>query len=210
MQIQKNNYNPQFGARFAANCAGLKLYKITDRSDFRFLRELPSKININELMPNMTKTEADRWHEMLDYAVDRANISGNITYIETYKNKPCGLITYYPEKNTTTLDCICTWPIEVGKKVQLAGKTLFYQLFNDFQNLRGKKIKLDAITNGPYNVIKKYEQLGFKKTSNVHPTKTEMEIQAQKVKESLNRIENILDYEAGTQEKIDLFRELDI
>lgn len=209
MQLQSNNYNPQFGARYIANCQGLKLYKLTDRNDLKFLRNLQGNINMAELMPNLSKQETDRWHEMLEYAVINAHTPGNTTYIETCNNKPCGIITYSTNKNTTSLDCICTWPIETGKKVAQAGKTLFYQLFKDFQELHGKKIKLEAITNGPYNTVNKYEQLGFKKTSNVHPTKIEMEIPAPKVKETQQKLSNIIDYEPMEGEKVNLITELD-
>ncbi len=209
MQIQSQNYNPQFGARYIANCNGLHLYKITDRNDFKFLKDLSSRIKIDELMPNLSKQEADRWHEMLEYAVNCAHSSGNITYIETINNQPCGIITYNSDKNTTILDCICTWPVETGKKVCLAGKALFYQLFKDFKDSHGKKLKLDAITNGPYDVITKYEQLGFKRTSNVHPTKIEMEMSAPKVSETQRRLVDIIDYEPKVNEKVNLITELD-
>ena len=208
MDIQKNRHNPQFGALHIANCGDLKLYKITDSSDLNFLKALPHNIKTKFLMPNLTKDEYKRWDEMVEYAVDNALCPGNTTYIETNNNKICGIITFR-EGKTTILDCICTWPTEFGKKVKLAGQTLFYQLFKDFESAKGKKIKLDAITNGPYNTIEKYEKLGFKTTSNVHPTKIEMEINSTIVQDKLTTLKRILQYQAAQRNKVNLFDLID-
>lgn len=209
MNINNQNYNPQFGALHIANSGELKILKLTDRADLNFIKELPERVDIQRLMPNLTKDEYARWNEMLEYAVDNAQKKENTTYLQILDGKPCGIITFTPD-NTTKLDCICTWPIRFGEKVKLAGKTLFYQMFKDFQQLKGKKIKLDAITNGPYDVVTKYETLGFKRTSNIHPTKVEMEINAAKIKETMKTLDNLIDYENIKPEKIDLRLNLDI
>ena len=210
MDICHNKYkSPQFGALHIANSGKLKLYKLTDSSDFKFIKELSSNINMENLMPNLTKDEYSRWHEMLEYAVDNAQKQGNITYLEAIDNKPCGIITFTPGK-TTILDCICTWPTSFGKKIKFAGKNLFYQMFQDFQELKGNKIKLHAITNGPYDTVQKYEALGFKKTSNVYPTKIEMEINCSKVKETITNLKKLFHHEKITPEKVNLYRELNI
>lgn len=209
MNINNQNYNPQFGALHIANSGKLKILKLTDRADLNFIKELPERVDIQRLMPNLTKDEYARWNEMLEYAVDNAQKKENTTYLQILEGKPCGIITFTPG-NTTKLDCICTWPIRFGEKVKLAGKTLFYQMFKDFQQLKSKKIKLDAITNGPYDVVTKYETLGFKRTSNIHPTKVEMEINAAKIKETIRTLDNLIDYENIKPEKIDLRLNLDI
>ncbi len=209
IQNYKIRYTPNFQALHVADCNQLKLYKITSNSDLKFLKALPFNIKMENLMPKLSKDEYSRWNEMLEYAVDNAQKSGNTTYIETFKDKICGIITFTPGNNTK-LDCICTWPIEFGQKVKLAGQTLFYQMFSDFQKLKGKKIKLEAITNGPYDTISKYEKLGFKATSNVHPTKTEMEITAPKIKDMLKELSNILEYKNSSNEQIDLFESINM
>lgn len=208
MDIQKNRHNPEFRALHIATCKDLKLYKITDNSDLNYLKSLPHNIKTKFLMPNLTKDEYKRWDEMIEYAVDNALCPGNTTYIETNNNKICGIITFR-EGKTTILDCICTWPTEFGKKVKLAGQTLFYQLFKDFESSKGKKIKLDAITNGPYNTIEKYEKLGFKTTSNVHPTKVEMETCSSIVKDKLTELRKIVHYQPAEPDKINLFYEIE-
>lgn len=204
MQIQATpKYQPNFTALHIANAGDFKLIKVTDIADKRFLKELSDKINIKELMPNLTNDEANRWNEMLEYAVARAQKNENNTFIETINDKICGIITYSLGKNSK-LDCICTWPVEIGKKVKLAGKTLFYQMFKDFQAQGGKKLELEAITNGPVDTVKKYEELGFQKNSNVFATKRGMETSIYKVKDTLKKLDEIIDYETIEPEKINL------
>ena len=211
MQIQnyKQNFTPQFKALHIADAGDLSLYKITDLSDKKYIKNLSEKIKIKELMPNLGKDESDRWQEMLEYAVDNAQYPENITYLETHNNKPCGIITFRTENKTTFLDCICTFPTEIGKKVSLAGKTLFYQMFKDIQNIRNSRLELEAITNGPIDVVSKYEDLGFKKTSRVFPTKVVMEINSSKIKETLRKLTELVDYKPVTPEKINLNNTLD-
>ena len=114
MQIQtttnRQNFTPNFKALHIADAGNLSLYKITDLSDKKYLKTLTDKIKLSELMPNLKKQEAERWNEMLEYAVDNAQYPENITYLETHNNRPCGIITFRTENKTTFLDCICTFP----------------------------------------------------------------------------------------------------
>ncbi len=209
MEINNHNNQINFKALHIANCGDLKLYKLTDKADFKYIQTLPQKIHTEDLMPNLTKDEYSRWNEMLEYAVDNATNGVNTTYLETKDNKPCGIITFFKDK-ITELDCICTWPVEYGKKVKLAGQTLFYQLFSDFEKIKGgKKIKLEAITNGPYDTVRKYEKLGFKQFD-TYPTKVTMETTAAKIKNTLNEMSGRIEYEEVEPEKVNLSKELDI
>lgn len=207
MNLTYQNYNPQFGALHIAKSGKLDLYRLTDSVDFKFIRELQKHTKTENLMPNLSTEEYSRWNEMLEYAVDNSMKKENTTYIETYNNKPCGIITFNLGK-TTALDCICTWPAEFGRKVKFAGKFLFYQMFKDVEQIKGKKIKLDAITNGPFDTIKKYSTLGFKATSNVYPTKTEMEITSPKIKETVSELDKLVPYKKVPPQKINLFEQL--
>ncbi len=211
MQIQsRNSYTPQFGALHIGNCGELSLYKITDSADLNFLKLLPQQVKMKERMPNLSRQEAERWDEMITYAVNNAHTKTNTTYIETKDNKVCGIITFDKDK-TFTLDCICTWPIEIGKKVKLAGQTLFYQLFKDFEEFGGRKITLEAITDGPINTIDKYENLGFRINPNkIFPTKTVMETNQWRVEEQTKRLSYILDYEPVEEEKVNLLKDIEI
>lgn len=174
MQIQ-NSYRaappPTFcGIHIAnsTNCiknaeTSIGLYQIT-HNDRPFLQKLRNTIKMNELMPNakFTKAEFDRWQEMLNVALDKALNSDRKCFIAAKDNKPCGIITFHPGGNKYHLDCICTWPVEAGKKVTLAGQTLFKQMFTDFLNSKANTLSLDAILNGPFSTVSKYSRLGFK------------------------------------------------
>ncbi len=205
MQLSKNN-NINFGALHVANCGNIKLYKAVTQSDYNFIKQLPDKIDTKTLMPQLSKDAYARWNEMIQYASDNALNKENTTYLEFFNNKPCGIITFKSGK-TFDLDCICTWPVEIGKKVQQAGQILFYQLFCDFKKIKGKKIKLEAITNGPYNTVQKYEKLGFKQLETL-PTKIKMEITSPKVDHTLSKLSKELPYEEQNNEKVVLSTDL--
>ena len=198
-----NNFTPQFGALHVASSGNLNLYRLNDSADFKFIKSLQEKVDLESLMPGLTKDKYSRWKEMIEYAKDNALKPENVTYVETCDNKICGIITYTPDK-TTKLDCICTWPVEKNQKVACGGKLLFLQLFKDFAEYKGTRIKLDAITNGPFDVIKKYMQLGFQRTTEEHPTKVKMEINKYKINEVMNYLQNLLHYTTEQPSKINL------
>ena len=77
---------------------------------------------------------------MLEVAVNKAFEKGRKCFVAFKENKPCGIITFEQGEKKFHLDCICTWPVETGKKVTLAG----------------------AILNGPFDTVSKYSKLGFK------------------------------------------------
>lgn len=174
MQIQnsfKSASSPKFNGIHIANATNciknaetnIGLYQITS-NDRPFLQKLRNTIKMNELMPDakITKSEFDRWQEMLNVALDKALNSDRKCFIAAKDNKPCGIITFQPGKNKYHLDCICTWPVETGKKVVLAGQTLFKQMFTDFLGSKANMLSLDAILNGPFDTVSKYSRLGFK------------------------------------------------
>lgn len=141
----------------------IDLFEITNK-DKIFLNKLRNSVKMNELMPDsrITKAEFDRWQEMLNLALDKAQNKDRKCIIAAKDKKPCGIITFQPGQNKYYLDCICTWPIETGKKVTLAGQTLFKQMFADFLNSKANILDLTAILNGPFDTVSKYSKLGFK------------------------------------------------
>lgn len=174
MQIQNqftNFHTPAFNGIHVTNSknciknieTNIDLYQITG-NDRPFLQKLRSTIKMDKLMPNskITKQEFARWQEMLNVALDKALNSDRKCFIAAKDNKPCGIITFHPGGNKYHLDCICTWPVEAGKKVTLAGQTLFKQMFTDFLNSKANTLSLDAILNGPFSTVSKYSRLGFK------------------------------------------------
>lgn len=197
-----NNTTP-FKANLAASAGKLKIYQINYNSDIEALVKLSESTHFDKLMPQNTSQGNERWQEMLDYAIETAGYPGNVTYAAAYNNKLCGIISYFP-RPTTVIDCICTIPTEVGKKVKLAGKTLFLQVFKDFMEYRGSRINLSAITDGPYNTVEKYKSLGFIETSEVTPTYVKMTANQHKIKETLGELSKIIPYKKEKPEKVNL------
>ena len=167
----KQRHSPKFTGIHIANSVNciknietsIDLYEITNK-DRAFLKKLRESIKVRDLMPDVKipKEGFDRWQEMLNLAIDKAENTGHKSFIAAKDNKPCGIITFKPDKRTFYLDCICTWPVEVGKKVTLAGQTLFKQMFSEFLKQKSNFIELTAILNGPFPVVHKYMRLGFK------------------------------------------------
>ena len=206
MQIQKDlstPYNPYFSALHVAKCGEFDLYKLNEVADYKFIKTLPKKVDFETLMPGLKKESYSRWAEMLEYAVDNSSKPKNVTYVEAVDGKICGIITYNPDK-TTMLDCICTWPVELGQKVKFAGKALFYQMFQDALDLKVTRVILEAITNGPFNTVEKYKSIGFAETSKVYPTKVVMEINKYKIKDALDMLKSLLQYRKVSRQRINL------
>lgn len=164
--------SPNFKGLYLANSTNyiknvktsIDIYEITSR-DKEFLKALKQSIKFENLFPdkNITKQGFDRWHDILGFAVNKLHFDDYKGLIAVKENKPCGILAYKPGKSYY-LDSICTWPVETGKKVPLAGQTMFKQLFSEFLKINGIKIELTAIQNGPFPVIHKYLRLGFKPT----------------------------------------------
>lgn len=197
--MQIKNYNsPQFTATHISTAKNIykntkteiQIYSVNKKQDNQFLRHLERFVKIQNLMPNLEKHEYERWQEMLTYALQQAEKPDRITYIAATTEKPCGIITYLPGRKTFHIDCICTWPVEFGKKVKFAGQTLFNMVFHDFVNSKASNIKLEAITDGPYNTVKKYLNLGFTITGTQDNNKILMENNQNKVKKALNTLQN--------------------
>lgn len=187
----------------------ITLYKI-DKHDKKFLNLLCEKINFQERMPGFTKQEYERWHEMLELAVQEALKPSNDSYIAASGEKACGIITFSEGRKRYMLNCICTWPIKTGEKVKMAGKSLFYQLFKIFNKNNGDRIELCAITNGPYDTVSKYKKLGFKEFAS-GKNKIYMQTNKYNVKSTLGQLGQLMDYEeARNSEPVRLIENISI
>lgn len=198
--INNNLNTPSFKARQIAQTRNIlknietkiTLYELNHK-DKTFLTQLPEKIDLQKLMPNLTPQGYSRWKEMLQVGVDKAILTDRKSCLAVVENKPCGIITYKSGKKTFDLDCICTWPIEFGNKVNAGGKTLFNQMFKTFIEQKADKIKLEAITNGPFDTVEKYKDLGFIVTGG-EGHKIFMETNSQKLQKTLKKLEKFIDY----------------
>lgn len=219
MNLTSNpQYSPSFRAikiaetRNVINGAVTKLdvYQVSHR-DKSFLHTLCDTTDMKKLMPGLEKDEYRRWHEMLEIATDKAESTDRKSFVIAQDKHPCGIITFKPGKNIFALDCICTWPIEFGKKVNLAGQTLFKMMFEDFSKTKANKIRLEAITDGPYPTEPKYTKLGFKAIGSRDDNKIEMEISSNNVRNSLNNLKNkIQQTNIQDSETVNLCDEFDI
>ncbi len=201
--MKLNNYTSQkinFQAIHIANSksiiknteTNIRIYELNAKDDKRFLKTLPKKIKMQNLMPDLSAQEYSRWDEMLSYAVDNSLKNDRRTLLSVVDNKPCGMMAFLPGKNKFHLDCICTWPVEYGKKVTLAGTTLFKHMFEIFQNSKADKIKLEAITNGPFDTVSKYKKLGFIELGWKDDHEILMETNMPRVQNTLKKLDNLI------------------
>ena len=217
MKISTQNYNHQ--ANFKAikiahtqNLCGstpinIDIYRLT-REDGHFLKKWSDSINFSKLFPKLNQLAIERWEKIFKYSIFSALDSQNISYLAVSDNRPCGIATYCLDRNSFYLDAICSVPIETDKKVKLAGKTLFYQIFRDAKKENARDITLDAVQNGPFDVVKKYEKLGFKKDPTTHPY-TKMVCNKHKIATQLKEIPFEIDYYECEREKTNLLDFLD-
>ena len=166
--------------------------------------KLSNKISIKKFCPNLSSSIQERWQRVFDFCIQEARNPDNETYIAVSNKKPCAILTYHRQKTKNNyLDGVCAIPDEEGEKTPLAGRTLIYQLFKDSNQSNDKRgIVLEAIHNGPVNVIDKYEKLGFTAISS-DGNYTLMTCNKFKVAEELKKFKNEIEYIETDPEKID-------
>lgn len=177
------------------------------REDRNFLNKLEKKIDYRTLFPKLSLALQRRWQKVLAYCIACAHDPDNRTYVALHDGKPCGIMTY-TEDSSFYLEGLCAIPQEKNKKVPFTGDTLLYQLFKDAFAAGASDIKLKAVTDGPFDVVKKYESRGFKKNP-ASQTYTEMRCNKHKIKEQLEEYPYTLDYTELEPEKINLDDTLD-
>lgn len=196
----------QVQSRIAHKPVMIDLYKLT-KKDKPFLTKLLQKTSLKTLCPKIAEYACKRWQSIFDYCIDCALKDDFTTYIAISENKPCGILTYINDK-TAILEGICAIPDKSGKKVPFSGLALFYQLFRENQANKIECIELDAVTDGPFDVIKKYEQLGFKQEGFVDKY-IKMRCSKYKIKDQLQKLPTILDYTQTNPVETDLNSLLD-
>ena len=216
MHISNNkNFSPQFKAIKVANTLNkikgvtteIEIYQLT-KEDKNFLQKLENRISIKKLCPNLKDEIQQRWQQVFNYCIQEAKESFNKTFITISDGIPCGILTLFEDcgKNLEFLG-ISSIPNQFGKKVNFGGQTLLYQLFKEAEK-EGKGIQLQAIHNGPVDVVKKYKDLGFI-TIGASEKYTDMECNRYKVKEQLNKFKELIVYSPKKGEKTNLEQFLD-
>lgn len=200
MKVTPNNSTNFRGIHIAnavarVNNAGnsFKLYKLTNR-DADYLDYLRKRTNLAELMPNLSEMETDIWQSVFSNAVNTALVPNRNTFLIASDNKPCGLAVsskgYY---NRYKLNQICTFPVECGKRIALAGKTLFRPVFDEFLNSKCKGMELEALKFGPFGAISKYKELGFGMCGGSNYAEL-MRISPQRVQQTLKYLDDLISY----------------
>ncbi len=169
VDFQNNRFSPSYRAIRIARTKGLadislkevELYRLY-RGDRPFLQKLAESVSYKKLMPALSRDLQDRWQKILNYCITRAFREDNSSYIFTSSDKICGIMTYHNDYNVINLDGVCSIPIDKNERVKRLRKTMFYQLFKDANESNMKGVHLDAITDGPFDLIAKYEELGFR------------------------------------------------
>lgn len=208
--INSQLYSPRFKAIPIANTitdlgsrtSQLEIYQL-NKKDKKFVETLAQKVQFKKLCPNLTDLLQQRWQNIFDYCIDHVLKFNSPSYIALHNGKPCGIMTYEQDGNSIYLNAISTIPDEKGKKVPLCGQNLFFQLFKDAKAMNAKSIILDAVQDGPYNVIKKYETLGFIKdpTSMIYSA---MVCNKYKINEQIERLAKIIDYSKTSIKEVNL------
>ncbi len=202
MKIQNTNSKQNFNAYHIATTKNylknietpIEIYKLTN-FDKDFIKHLHNKTDLKSLMPNLEESKLDIWRYIFQFASNQVTEQGKNGLMAVYNNKPCGLMAYTHKPSLKAMvNTICTWPSEVGKKVPYAGKTLFYMMFEDFLKTKNQMIDLDAITNGPFNPVTKYMQLGFKQRGGENGILA-MRTRRENVIETMKKLQEIISIE---------------
>ena len=183
----------------------IEIYKL-QKEDRSFLENLKKKTSIKKMYPKLDSLAQARWQHIFEYCINNILDSfgnRNTAYLAVKNKKPCGIMTYTDKGSELYLDGICSIPIEENKKVSLVGKTLFLQFFKDLEKSKAKKATLSAVNDGPFNVVKKYQELGFVKDMTTHPYSL-MVCNKYKAKEQQSKLSKVIDYTNSPTCKINL------
>ena len=180
----------------------INIYKLS-AEDSPFLDKL-RKTDYLKLYPKIGEMKLLRWQHIFDYCIFEAKDKLNTTYLAVSDNKPCAIMIY-KDDCAYYLKGICAIPTETNKKVAGAGKTLFYQLFKNIVEENKRGAILDAVIDGPFDVVKKYEELGFLEDL---PSKiigySTMTCNKFKAAEQLKKLSASIEYRKCNNEKTDL------
>lgn len=190
---------------------GIDLFEITNK-DKAFLEKLRNTVKMEKLFPSdqIPEYKYDRWQEMLSGAVDTAYNRNRKCIIAAKDNKPCGIMTFEQGEKRFHLDCVCTWPVEVGHKVPLAGQTLFKQMFGYFLESKANLLDLTAILNGPFDTVCKYMRLGFKQTGGENNL-VAMRITRSRAEDTMKKLNDVIfTTKSKNSTEVDLSKELNL
>ena len=211
MQINFNNkYNQNFKAIKIASTAKringvnnpITIYQLT-KDDISVLKKWANNISYKKLFPNLNQLLQERWQQIFDYCIREIEEDSDGSYLAVSNNKPCGILTYQYDGNGIYIDGICSVPIKENKKVPNVGKALFCQMFNLAHKEKCKKLTLSAVQDGPFDVVKKYEELGFKKDITSYPY-AKMACNKYEIKKQYQNLVYEINYKESVPQKVRL------
>lgn len=220
MLIQNNftpnnsQQKPSFGALKIATAknfvkgaeTSIDIYKL-EKKDHNFVEFLEENVDYHKLAPTIRKDLQDRWQKVFRYCIERIKSGENDSFIAVSDNKPCGIFTYIIDSCSAYLDAVCKIP-NLENEVHLAGKTMILSFLKSAEKTNSKTVTLDAVKDGPVDVISLYEKLGFKKVYNSidDGVYQPMEMNKFKLKEQLKNLEKLINYkDIKKSEEINLF-----
>ena len=102
------------------------------------------------------------------------------------------------------LDGICAIPDNKGNRTPFTGKSLLFELFKIAKDTGSKHISLNAVPDGTFNPVKKYEELGFKKNATQNTEYIEMVCNKYKIEEQLKNFAEDMKYTPHNHERVRL------
>lgn len=177
------------------NTAGnsFKLFQLTSK-DKQFIDELYHNIDLRTRMPNLKELEYKIWENVTAQGLSHADWRNAKSILTTLNNKPCGVANYTFTPRNSELNYISTWPLEKGKKVPFAGKSLFIHVFQDFLKNDFRSINLTAMIYAPFDVVSKYMSLGFKLNGGDN-SQSDMTMSRKSVLASVEKLRKYIQYE---------------
>lgn len=137
-----------------------KLYDATSLKDNEFLNELYMKINLSELMPDLSEKQLHTWDTMFRHSSVITDDDCKIL-LETCNDVPCGILNYNRPRGIFHVNYAVTLPDRFNQRVPCAGQVMFNELFRRFAKSDANKIELIAMSRGPFNPVTKYLDMGF-------------------------------------------------
>lgn len=208
--FQNNLYNINFNARRIAKAKNrhkgitthLEIFKI-DSSDTSYLKDLYKKISIDKLYPNLSPELKEIWQNLLKFGIGNSGNPNLDTYLACFDKTPCGIVsTTQGKKHLSVIDLISI-PIDINKKANLAGQTLFYHIFKNAKKNKTKVISLEAVNESSGNPVEKYKNLGFKEIEKDNRF-TSMECDKENISQQVCKLKDKINYSECKPKKVNL------
>ncbi|MBR2430815.1 hypothetical protein IKB17_05080 [bacterium] len=213
--IKNNLYNIDFKAKRIAKAKNtykgltthLEIFKI-DPSDTNYLKGLYQKTSIEKLYPNLSTELKETWQSLLKFGIWNSEHLTLDTYLACFNKTPCGIISTTQGKKQLNIIDLISIPIDINKKANLTGQTLFYHIFKNAKKNKTQKITLEALNVSSGNPVEKYKELGFKVIERGNRYTT-MECDNENIIKQVDKLKNKINYTECKNKKINLNEYLD-